>query len=271
MDTLSCLCHHQTGVDKQWRDMARCRTVCSTTALLTNGRLVIFNSLLLLTALSYTVAISRRPLRPDQSAAPPDARPLLPDEVCEPIDGGRPGIRRESRSSGSHDDDDIPLRLLANGRSQINSTQQRLPLNHRDQSPTSAKRDEDDEDDDYDDAAENQALLKSEATDRNQVHTPIMAKGATGGPRWCRKCNGWKPDRCHHCRSCRQCVLKSGLWTLSLTDNQWITTALGWETVWDITTVKQIVLLWLTCRQSVHSLPHIRNVNVRLCRLAGRL
>ncbi|RSH83805.1 palmitoyltransferase for Vac8p [Saitozyma podzolica] len=26
----------------------------------------------------------------------------------------------------------------------------------------------------------------------------LMAKSNTGEPRWCRKCDGWKPDRCHH-------------------------------------------------------------------------
>lgn len=28
------------------------------------------------------------------------------------------------------------------------------------------------------------------------------------GKRWCGKCNAVKPDRCHHCRVCRRCVLK---------------------------------------------------------------
>lgn len=37
----------------------------------------------------------------------------------------------------------------------------------------------------------------------------LMAKSSTGGPRWCKKCDGWKPDRCHHCRYCDKCVLKS--------------------------------------------------------------
>lgn len=37
----------------------------------------------------------------------------------------------------------------------------------------------------------------------------LFAKSNTGGPRWCKKCEGWKPDRCHHCRYCQQCVLKS--------------------------------------------------------------
>lgn len=37
----------------------------------------------------------------------------------------------------------------------------------------------------------------------------LTAKASTGGPRWCKKCKGWKPDRCHHCRFCHQCTLKS--------------------------------------------------------------
>ncbi|EIW68828.1 hypothetical protein TREMEDRAFT_63293 [Tremella mesenterica DSM 1558] len=39
--------------------------------------------------------------------------------------------------------------------------------------------------------------------------TGLMAKSSTGGPRWCKKCDGWKPDRCHHCRFCDRCVLKN--------------------------------------------------------------
>lgn len=27
-------------------------------------------------------------------------------------------------------------------------------------------------------------------------------------PRWCKKCQGWKPPRSHHCSVTRQCVLK---------------------------------------------------------------
>jgi hypothetical protein len=37
----------------------------------------------------------------------------------------------------------------------------------------------------------------------------LMAKSNTGGPRFCRKCESWKPDRTHHCRFCKRCVLKS--------------------------------------------------------------
>jgi hypothetical protein len=39
----------------------------------------------------------------------------------------------------------------------------------------------------------------------------IMTKGNDGGPRWCKKCDAWKPDRTHHCRFCKRCTLKSKL------------------------------------------------------------
>lgn len=39
----------------------------------------------------------------------------------------------------------------------------------------------------------------------------VMAKSNNGGPRWCRKCEAWKPDRTHHCRYCKRCTLKSEL------------------------------------------------------------
>ncbi|SPO39781.1 uncharacterized protein PSFLO_05262 [Pseudozyma flocculosa] len=31
---------------------------------------------------------------------------------------------------------------------------------------------------------------------------------SSGESRWCAKCNAPKPDRCHHCSSCRRCVLR---------------------------------------------------------------
>jgi len=37
----------------------------------------------------------------------------------------------------------------------------------------------------------------------------IMSQGSDGAPRWCRKCDAWKPDRTHHCRFCKRCILKS--------------------------------------------------------------
>nr|XP_018265517.1 uncharacterized protein I303_01883 [Kwoniella dejecticola CBS 10117]OBR87675.1 hypothetical protein I303_01883 [Kwoniella dejecticola CBS 10117] len=36
----------------------------------------------------------------------------------------------------------------------------------------------------------------------------LMAKSNNGESRWCKKCRGWKPDRCHHCRHCEQCILR---------------------------------------------------------------
>ena len=51
--------------------------------------------------------------------------------------------------------------------------------------------------------------LLSPPNRRSRGETSIFAKSNTGGPRWCKKCEGWKPDRCHHCRYCRTCVLKS--------------------------------------------------------------
>ncbi|WRT64957.1 uncharacterized protein IL334_001898 [Kwoniella shivajii] len=50
------------------------------------------------------------------------------------------------------------------------------------------------------------SLLHDEGA-RNE-RTSLMAKSNSGEIRWCKKCNGWKPDRCHHCRHCEQCVLK---------------------------------------------------------------
>lgn len=114
---------------------------------------MIYHILLGLSTTSFIAAVTRRPLRPDQSLAPPDARPLLPDERL--------------------DDDDIPLGQL------------------RDR-----------------DAQRQEVSDETSLLDKDE-HVSLMAKSASGKPRWCRKCNGWKPDRCHHCRSCRQCVLKS--------------------------------------------------------------
>lgn len=35
----------------------------------------------------------------------------------------------------------------------------------------------------------------------------LMVK-SNGSQRWCKKCNGPKPDRCHHCSTCGTCVLR---------------------------------------------------------------
>nr|XP_019047369.1 hypothetical protein I302_03982 [Kwoniella bestiolae CBS 10118]OCF26299.1 hypothetical protein I302_03982 [Kwoniella bestiolae CBS 10118] len=51
------------------------------------------------------------------------------------------------------------------------------------------------------------ALLGNENTSEEGGRS-LMAKSNSGESRWCKKCNGWKPDRCHHCRHCERCVLK---------------------------------------------------------------
>lgn len=96
---------------------------------------------------------------------------------------------------------------------------------------------------------EDQALLPKEEEDDEQTHVPLTAKSGTGGPRWCRKCDNWKPDRCHHCRSCRQCVLKSKPGWGSSANHQWTTIAHGLTTVLGITTVRNPLRISLTYRK----------------------
>jgi len=36
----------------------------------------------------------------------------------------------------------------------------------------------------------------------------IEVKKLTGGPRYCRTCDGYKPPRSHHCRQCKRCILR---------------------------------------------------------------
>ena len=54
-------------------------------------------------------------------------------------------------------------------------------------------------------------LLASSPTDHRTSGSAqtLFGRSNTGGPRWCQKCEGWKPDRCHHCKWCETCVLKS--------------------------------------------------------------
>ena len=67
-------------------------------------------------------------------------------------------------------------------------------------------------------------LLASGSTDHRLPGTAqtLFGKSNTGGPRWCQKCEGWKPDRCHHCKWCDTCVLKSQ-WSSSLLSPQIMT------------------------------------------------
>ncbi|GAA6034779.1 hypothetical protein JCM8097_001165 [Rhodosporidiobolus ruineniae] len=63
---------------------------------------------------------------------------------------------------------------------------------------------------------EEEALLGGEGAADEDDEAPLgrrTAKGrlqvkSDGTARFCRKCNVYKPDRAHHCSSCRRCVLK---------------------------------------------------------------
>ncbi|WWD22188.1 hypothetical protein CI109_106679 [Kwoniella shandongensis] len=68
-----------------------------------------------------------------------------------------------------------------------------------------AGEDSDDVDDGTEVAADNASVPLLTPNEGGQS---LMAKSNTGGVRWCKKCEGWKPERCHHCRHCGQCVLK---------------------------------------------------------------
>lgn len=158
-----------------------------------------FHVLLGLTVLSYIAVVAHRPLAPDLSLAPPDARPLPGYEEWDEAHEASPPenpllesvappaslapVARSAPIPANPDDDDIPLRLLRNSPSSAQAD------------PEPAPQEEDETD----------ALLDG----AYDGPISIMAKSNTGGPRWCRKCDAWKPDRCHHCRACRQCVLKS--------------------------------------------------------------
>merc|ERR1719236_105673 len=39
-------------------------------------------------------------------------------------------------------------------------------------------------------------------------HSVRELKGSTGDRRFCKWCQKYKPDRCHHCRICKCCILR---------------------------------------------------------------
>lgn len=55
-------------------------------------------------------------------------------------------------------------------------------------------------------SSHNYSAIATEEDARNAL-TSLTAK-STGELRFCKKCQTRKPDRCHHCSSCRRCVLK---------------------------------------------------------------
>lgn len=50
-------------------------------------------------------------------------------------------------------------------------------------------------------------LPTTEPSSLHKVAQPITVS-SSGAPRYCKKCNHPKPDRTHHCSTCRRCVLK---------------------------------------------------------------
>jgi len=46
-----------------------------------------------------------------------------------------------------------------------------------------------------------------ESGEERNTGNNLMVK-SNGAKRWCKKCNGPKPDRSHHCSSCGRCVLR---------------------------------------------------------------
>lgn len=233
-----------------------------------------------MTLVSLYITSSSSPGRPDQSLAPADARP--PDEApATPI-----GI----------DEDDVPLRALQSRKwmetRQGKARPSPLPLSGGEsaspsessshvfptmtpfpfapspftpltnvEAGTSASSQAarqlpeldmaDEEAFIGEGSGENEGLLE-----RNQRSTSITAKGSTGGPRWCKKCDGWKPDRCHHCRFCRRCTLKSEFsgWRFDLPSSG-SSLYLGWN------------VRWVSQLQAVHSLPHLWNPIGNLLRI----
>jgi len=50
---------------------------------------------------------------------------------------------------------------------------------------------------------------RSDARDEDYAtHTRTSEVKHTGAPRYCKWCECYKPDRCHHCRVCRSCILR---------------------------------------------------------------
>eukprot|EP00923_Selenidium_pygospionis_P005344 GHVN01008967.1.p1 GENE.GHVN01008967.1~~GHVN01008967.1.p1 ORF type:complete len:307 (-),score=11.11 GHVN01008967.1:203-1093(-) len=65
--------------------------------------------------------------------------------------------------------------------------------------------------------------VTGELTELHVHSLPLTAEvKRTGERRFCRRCEKYKPDRCHHCRVCRRCVLKM--------DHHcpWIYNCVGW-------------------------------------------
>ena len=209
-----------------------------------SSRLVLFHGLIGLTLLSLLIASTRSPTRPDQSLAPASANPTsVPAERAEDADDDDVPLRylRNSQWVTSRVSKDRPSPLPLTSRPRSSSP----PSADSDRStfgisaispfpfaaspfvPASTEAAGEDEDEAIDEEKEDlriegetegmegdvdtDRLLPPRKAGRRKVsqQEACFAKSNTGGPRWCKKCDGWKPDRCHHCRWCQRCVLKS--------------------------------------------------------------
>lgn len=123
------------------------------------------------------------------------------------------------------------------------------------------------------DEAELRLLPDEDRTRRRSV----MAKSNDGGPRWCRKCEAWKPDRTHHCRYCKRCTLKSeSLRIAQIMSSQavdhhcaWLGTCVGFHNCKPPPSVPRRILL--TIRQAVSALHHVRHSARHLQHARGQL
>ena len=79
--------------------------------------------------------------------------------------------------------------------------------------------------------------------------------------RWCKECQGWKPPRCHHCRTCGVCILKvraDTLLTAHADYYRWTTIVYGSTHAWDTPTTRPSCYSSSTQRHSVPWLPKRR-------------
>lgn len=80
--------------------------------------------------------------------------------------------------------------------------------------------------------------------------------------RWCKECQGWKPPRCHHCRTCGVCVLKvRSILPFTHTPlilSRWIITVYGSTHASDAQTTRHSCFSSYTPRHSARSLPKRR-------------
>jgi len=207
----------------------------SSVAKLTN-RFSISGTLFGLTILSLLAASTRQPGRPDPTLTPEGAREAQErkewDEDDIPLGRLRKGRRHDLRlSSAPHVGRTSTEGSLisSSGSSGYSPKVSPFPLNVSPLVPTTASDAGEDtreagEIDDFGsgnplvgediqggdgEGDEGRLLAASQQDSSAENRKSIFAKNSSGGHRWCSKCDAWKPDRCHHCRICKRCTLKS--------------------------------------------------------------